>query len=145
MLRRPSPADGEVREGGRIAPVVDVRHHLVGFADDAVERHHLVVGAFRAALGARAVVAHDVEEERVVQRADRFELRDEAADFVIGVLGETGEGFHLPLEEPLLLRAHVVPRGDFLRARRELGVRGDDARASSAARRSPRAACPSRR
>ena len=32
--------------------VVDVLHHLVGFADDAVERHHLVVGAFGAALGA---------------------------------------------------------------------------------------------
>ncbi len=102
--------------------VVDVVHHLVGFADDSVERHHFVVGAFRAALGARAVVADDVEEQRVLQRADLLELRHEPADLGVGVLGEPGEGFHLALEELLLLRAHVVPRGNLLRTRRELGV-----------------------
>ena len=107
--------------------VVDVVHHLVGFADDAVERHHLVVGAFRPAFGAGAVVADDVEEERVVQLADLFELRDQPADLVVGVLGEAGEGFHLALEEPLLLGAHVVPRGDLLGPRRELGVGRDHA------------------
>ena len=74
-VARPGPADGEVREGRGAAPVVDVAHHLVGLADDAVERHHLVVGAFRSAFGAGAVVADDVEEERVVELADRFELR----------------------------------------------------------------------
>ena len=89
--------------------VVDVIHHLLGFADDAVERHHLVVGAFRSALGARAVVADDVEEQRVVQLADLLELRDEPADLGVGVLGEAGEGLHLPLEEPLLLRRSCRP------------------------------------
>ena len=84
-------------------------HHLVGFADDAVERHHLVVRALGAALGARAVVADDVEEERVVEFADLLELRDEPADLVVGVLGEAGEGFHLPLEELLLRRRSCRP------------------------------------
>ena len=125
--------------------VVDVLHHLIGFSDDAVERHHLIVGALGSALGARAVVADDVEEQRVLQRADLFELRDEPADFVIGVLGETGEGFHLPLEQPLLLRAHVVPGGDFLGPRRELRVRRNHAHLLLPLRRFPRAACPSRR
>ena len=49
-IARPCPADGEVRERRRVAPSVDVLHHLIGIADDAVERHHLVVGAFRSAL-----------------------------------------------------------------------------------------------
>ena len=42
-----------------------------------------------------------------------FELRDEPADFVVGVLGEAGEGFHLALEEPLLVGAHVRPTRGF--------------------------------
>src|SRR4051794_15805517 len=62
----PSPADGEMRKGGRTAPFVDMIHHLVGFADDAVKRHHFIVAAFGSTLGARAIVAHDVKEEAVV-------------------------------------------------------------------------------
>ncbi len=114
----PAQAQPMAKCGKVVGPphVVDVVHHLVGLADDAVERHHLVVRAFRAAFGARAVVADDVEEERVVQLADLFELRDEPADLVVGVLGEAGEGLHLALEEPLLVGAHAVPGGDFLRA-----------------------------
>ena len=99
----PGPADRVVREGGRAAPVVDVRHHLVGGADDAVERHHLVVGALRPAFGARAVVADDVDEERVVELADRLERVDQPADLVVGVLGEAREGLHLAREQALLV------------------------------------------
>ena len=126
-VARPGPADREVREGGGTAPLVDVIHHLIGSADDAVERHHLVVGALGAALGAGAVVADDVEEERVVELADRLELRHQPAHLVVGVLGEAGEGLHLPLEEPLLLGGHVVPGRDLRGPGRELRVGGDHA------------------
>ena len=126
-VARPGPADGEVGERRGVAPGVDVRHHLVGFADDAVQRHHLVVGAFRTAFGAGAVVAHDVVEDRVVQRADGLQLRHQPSHFVVGVLGEAGEGLHLALEEPLLLGAHVRPGGDFLGPGGELGVGRDHA------------------
>ena len=126
-VRRPGPADRVVRERGRAAPVFDVARHLVVGPDDAVQRHHLVVRALGPALGARAVVADDVEENRVVELAERLELRGEAPDFVVGVLGEAGEGFHLALEQALLVGAHVVPGRYFLRPRRQLRIRRDHA------------------
>ena len=83
----------------RPAPLVDVRELRRRFADDAVERQHLVVGAVRAAFGARAVVADDVEEERVVELAHVLERLNQPADLVVGVLPEAGEGLHLAREQ----------------------------------------------
>ena len=123
----PSPADGEVRESARVAPRIDVVHHLVGFTDDAVEGHHLIVGALGAALGARSIVADDIEEERILQLTNGFKLRHQATDFMVGVLSESGESFHLALKKSLLFRAHILPRGDFRRPRRELGFGGNHA------------------
>ena len=124
-VRRPGPADREVREGVGTAPVVEVSRHLVKGSDDAVQRHHLVVGALGAALGARAVVADDVEEERVVEFAERLELRDESPDLVIRVLGESRERLHLDLEQPLLVGVHVVPGRDLFRPRGEFRIGRD--------------------
>ena len=116
-VARPGPADREMRKGRRPAPILDVIHHLIGFADDAVERHHLIVGAFGSAFGARAVVADDVKEERVIQRAHSLQLRHQPAYFMVGMLRETGESFHLAFKEPFLLCAHLVPGGNLLGAR----------------------------
>ena len=79
------------------------------------------------ALGARAVVAPDVEDDGVVAKAERVELVDDPADLGVGVLDEAGEDLHQPpLEGPLGL-GDAVPGGHGLGARRELGVGGDPA------------------
>ena len=90
-------------EGILAAPVIGPRQHAVDGlgAEQAVEVHELVVGAHESTLRARAVVAHDVDEERVVELAHFVDRIDEAADLVIGVLGEGGEGLHLNGEQTL--------------------------------------------
>ena len=76
---------------------------------DAVEVGHLVEHAVHAAFGAGAVVADDVEEQRVVQLAEVFDRLHHAADLVVGVRGEAGEHFHLPREQLLLVGASACP------------------------------------
>ena len=74
------------------------------------------------ALGARAVVAPDVEDDRVVADAELLEPVDELADLRVGVLDETGEHLHQPpLERPLRL-GDAVPRGHRVGSRRQLRV-----------------------
>ena len=75
----------------------------------AVEVGHLVEHAVHAAFGARAVVADDVEDQRVVQLADVLDRLDQPADLVVGVLAEAGEDFHLAGEELLLVGASACP------------------------------------
>ena len=53
--------------------------------------------------GARAVVADDVEDQRVVQLAQVLDGLDQAADLMVGVLAEAGEDLHLAGEELLLV------------------------------------------
>ena len=129
------PAGRHVREGFGAAPFVDVLQHVGHRLRDAVEIGHLVEHADHAALGARAVVADDVDEQRVVQLAQILDRLHEPADLVVGVLGECGEYFHLPREEPLLVGGERVPILDVLRLGRELGVLRERCPAFSAARR----------
>ena len=93
----------------------------------AVEVGHLVEQAVHGAFGARAVVADDVEDERVVQLAQVFDGLDEPADLEVGVFAEAGEDFHLAGEELLLVGGQLVPVLDGLGLGGELGAGGDDA------------------
>ena len=52
---------------------------------------------------------------------------DEPADVVVGVLEEAGVDLHLAREHRLEIVGHVVPRGDLVVPRGELGVGGDHA------------------
>jgi hypothetical protein len=63
--------------------------------DNAVERQYFVVAAVGAAFGAGAVVSHDVEQQRVVQLAHALERVHQTTHFMVGVLPEGGEYFHL--------------------------------------------------
>ena len=65
-------------------------HDLVGRADE---------GAFRA----RAVVAQDVDDERVLELAQLLDRVDDAPDLVVGVLEEVGVVFRLTREQLAVL------------------------------------------
>ena len=94
---------------------------------DAVEVGHLIEQAVHGAFAARAVVADDVEDERVVQLAEVLDGLDDAADLEVGILAEAGEDLHLAGEEPLLVGTERVPVLDGLGLGGELGAGGDDA------------------
>ena len=57
--------------------------------------------AVDVALGARAVVADDVVDERVVEDPEVLERVDQPADVVVGVLEEAGVDLHLAGEHRL--------------------------------------------
>ncbi len=102
------------------------RHRHV---QDAVIGGHLVVGARQRALGAGAVVAADVDDQRVVELAHVLDCLDDAADFVVGVRRVAGEDLRLPRIELLLQEGKRVPLRQLVRPGRELGVGRDHAEA----------------
>ena len=65
--------------------------------------------AGQRAFGARAVVADDVDDQRVVELAHVLDLLDDAADLVIGIGRVTGEHFGLAGEQLLLIGRQGVP------------------------------------
>ena len=125
----PGPGAGEVGLHDRAAPGVDAAVGSISLSccsareRNAVERGHLVERAGLRAFHARAVVAPDVEDQRVVELAQLLDRVDDAADLVVGVLLEAGEDLHLPGVELLLRPAERVPGREGRVARRELGIR----------------------
>ncbi len=63
------------------------------------------------AFGARAVVAEDVDDDRVVADAEAVQLVDHLADLGVDVLDEAGEDLHQPQLERTLRLRDAVPRG----------------------------------
>ena len=94
---RVRPADRVVVVRVRRAEVVDARGHGLGGLQvrGAVEEDHLVERALEGALGARPVVADDVQDERVLERPELLDGVDDAPDMVIGVLEEACVDLHL--------------------------------------------------
>ena len=101
-------------EGAGIAPIVQMRHVDLGVADDSVQRHHLVVSALRSAFCAGAVIADDVNEQGVVHYAHLLQGIHQTSYLLVGVLGESGEGLHLPGLNFLLIRSLRIPGRDLL-------------------------------
>ncbi len=94
----------------------------------SVQHDQLVEAAVEGALGARAVVADDVVDDRVVEDAEVVDGVDETADVVVGVLEEAGVDLHLAGEHRLQLGRHVVPGRDLVVPGRELSVGRDHAK-----------------
>jgi hypothetical protein len=117
-----------VREGFRTAPLVDQRDQVLDLLGHAVEVGHLVVHADEAAFGAGAVVAGDVDEQRVVEFADLLERFLEATDLVVGVLEEPREHLGLAGEQTALVGRQRVPGLEVLGPLTEARVRGDEAK-----------------
>src|SRR5207302_548590 len=63
----PGPADRIMRECIWASPVIDVVHHLRRIANNAIQRHYFIIGTFRSSFCAGTVIAHDVNEQSVVQ------------------------------------------------------------------------------
>ena len=96
-----------------------------------------MISGFRAALGqkfadrpalafgARAVVAPDIEDERVVADSEPVEFVDQAPGLRVGVLGVAGEDFHQSPLEGLFVLGDILPGGERLRPRRQFGVGRD--------------------
>ena len=104
-----------MRARSRQADLVDAREGRLERRLDTGQRGDVVDRPVNGPFGARAVVAEDVDEEGVLQLAERRERLDEPADFVVGVLQEVGEVFSLPPEEQLLVAREAVPGGDLRR------------------------------
>ena len=78
------PAGGHMGEGGGASPFVDEGEEVFDLFLDAVEVGHLVEHADHAALGARAVVAGNVKDKRVVQLADLLDHELQALGLGLG-------------------------------------------------------------
>ena len=74
-----------------------------------------------------AVVAPDVEDQRVVAIAEPFDFIDDPADLDIDVLSEARRHFHQAALERLLVFGDAVPGRHRLMPRRELRVGGNPA------------------
>lgn len=110
--------------------VVELHLHVRGHHVDAVEERDLVGRAERTTLGAGAVVAVDVDDQRVVELAHVRDGLDDPADLVVVVRRVGGENFHLANEQLLLFRRELIPGLDHvLRPGLQLGVGRDDAEA----------------
>ena len=127
------PRRGVVRGGVEAAQRLDAAELLddlqllVGLEHDAVEEGRLVEGAREGALHARAVVAPDVDDQRVVEVAHLLDLVEQPSDVPVGVLGEAREHLHLAGVELLLGVTERVPGRIQLGALRQLRVLRDDA------------------
>ena len=92
------------------APILVVQHlHDFGQRQDAVVGGQLIERAFERALGAGAVVADDVDDERIVELALVLDFLDHPADFMVGVGGIGGEHLGLAGVKRLLDQRERIP------------------------------------
>ena len=94
----------------RAAEVVEALGEVVERLRDAVPVAQLVHGAVQAPLGGRAVVAGDVDDERVVEFAGLIDGFDDAAHLVIRVLDRAAEDLHPASADALVRVRQLVPR-----------------------------------
>ncbi len=95
-VARPGPAGRVVRVRHRPSDVVEAAQHLSHGCLDAVHLLHDVVGSAESALEARAVVAGDVDHERVVELPGLAEGVEDAPDLEVDLCQETREHLHQP-------------------------------------------------
>ncbi len=126
-VERHRPARRHVRVGLGAAPLVDQLDHVLDLLLHAVEVGHLAVHAVLAAFTAGAVVAGDVEDQRVVGLPGFLEGLQHAADLVVGVLGVGREDLRLAGEQALLVGRELVPVLDRRWLGRQLRSRRHDA------------------
>ena len=126
-VERPRPADVEVVLALCRPEVVEVFEEPLGIFVHAVLERGCAPCAVHRSFRGRAVVAGDVDDERVVGDAEVVERTDHAIDLVIGVGEEAGEGLHQSRRHRSIALGVVAPRGDLFGSRRERGVGRNDA------------------
>src|SRR5437667_2056128 len=108
-ISRPCPTNGIMWKRLWVAPVIEMWHVNRGGVDDAIQRHHFIVSAFRSALGTGTVIANNVNEQGITQYAHFLQSIDQASYLFVSVLGETSERLHLPRLEFFLFRRLGIP------------------------------------
>src|SRR4030095_10095657 len=88
---------------------------------------HLIEHTIHLALGARAVVANNVDEQRVVCLPYFFHGTVESANLIIGMLAEACVGLHLTSEQLLLIGRERRPVFYVFGLWRELGISRNNA------------------
>ena len=106
---------------------VDQRELLLGRQRDPVLHRQLVERAGDRALHARAVVAEDVDHERVLELAHLLDRVEQPPDVPVGVLLVAGVDLHLARVELLLALRERVPRRESVGSWCEHGVGRDHA------------------
>ena len=100
----PGPGHRHVRIGQVRAPdVVEVLQLGLDRQLDTLDRGDLVRRADQAAFGAGAVVAADIDDQRIVELAHVLDRLDHAADLMVGVGHVGGEDLDLADEHLLLV------------------------------------------
>src|SRR2546430_10776769 len=104
--------------------------HLKRFRgiQNAVVGGELVKGAIEGAFRAGAVVAADVDDQRVVEFAHVLDRLDDSANLIVGIGGVTGKDFRLARVEFFVQQRKRVPLRQFGRQWRELGILWDYAK-----------------
>ena len=113
-IGRVSPTRVEVGVGVGIAQFVELVELVLDAVIQAIQHDHLVPGAGQATFGAGTVVTPDVEEQRVVELAQRLQRIHDAAHLVVGVGGEAGKDLHLAGVQALLVGGQIRPVLDSL-------------------------------
>src|SRR5262245_32529938 len=136
-VERPRPTHRHVRRSlVRTPNIIELQLFLYGNID-TLNGCHLVRGTEYGAFRARAIVAADVDDERVVEFAHVLDSLDHAADLMVGVSRVCGKDIRLADEKFSLISRKCVPFLKFgaskfslpIRPRRKLGIRGNDAKA----------------
>ena len=112
-VERPRPSCRKVRESPLGAPELIPEELVLDRHGNAIEGRELVRRAVDHAFAAGAVVAADVDDQRVVELTEVFDGLDDAADLVVGVGLIRPVNIRLLDEELLLVPAERVPRGSF--------------------------------
>ncbi len=128
-VHRVCPADRVVVVRGRRPEIVDVRRHELGGLECscAIEHHQLVERPLHRSFRARAVVADDVVDERVIEDAEVLERIDQPPEVVVGVLEKACVDLHLASKDRLEVVGNLVPGGNLLVPRRQLCLGRHDA------------------
>ena len=69
--------------------------HNLGEGENSIVGGHLIEGAFQCALGAGAVVAADVDDDRIVELAHVLDGLDDSANLIVSIGNIAGKGFRL--------------------------------------------------
>ena len=113
-------------EGIQAAEFVEGRELLLDRVGDAILGEQFADGAVLA-LGAGAVVAEDVDDDRIVADAEAIEFIDHLAGLRIDVLDKAGKDFHQAALEGAFRFGDAVPTGHRFVAQRKLRVGRDPA------------------
>src|SRR5271166_3750173 len=109
-VERPRPRDRHVRARFHRSPDI-IEFELLGdgVVQDAIVRSIHIGRAERRTSGTRAVVAADVDDQRVVELALILDFLDDAADLVVGIGRVGGKYFGLSGKQSLFVSRQRLP------------------------------------